>query len=99
MALGEAAAGGLERPTTLLARAVGRSGGSLTGPDQKAVRVLPDACAQAVAAAITLAISSKEPRMIRARIESCVAGGLRFAEGDKTKIVPPSAQGSETWGR
>lgn len=83
-------AGDTATPTTWLALAVGRSGGSVSAPDQKPLPAQPQACAQAVAAAIIIAVSRKSADEIRAWIEACVDGGLAFAAGGDVKIVAPA---------
>ena len=82
-------AGDKKRPTTWLALAAGRSGGSLSAPDKEPVAPAPEACAQAVGAAITLAIVAKDPRELRGWIEACVASGLAFAAGGEVTISAP----------
>jgi hypothetical protein len=75
------AAGEQNRATTWLALAAGRSGGSMTAPDQKPLAAQPSACARAANAAITLAICAGDPYAIKTRINACVEAGLSFAEG------------------
>lgn len=79
-----------KRPTTWLALAAGRSGGSLSAPDKEPVAPAPEACAQAVGAAITLAIVAKDPREIHGWIEACVAGGVAFAQGGGADVRAPA---------
>jgi hypothetical protein len=80
-------AGDQARATTWLALAVGRSGGSVSAADQKAVVPPPYACAQAVNAAIVLAICGEDPKGIGARVRACVDAGVRFAEGGEARMV------------
>jgi len=86
------ASGDPSSPTTWLALAVGRSGGSVSAPDQKPIPAPPQACAQAVAGALAIAVSQRPPTEIRAWIEACVKGGLAFAEGRDLKISAPGAK-------
>ena len=88
-ALDIGAAGDPERPTTWLALAVGRSGGSVSAPDQKPILPAPAACAQAANAAIVLAISGQEPKTIGGWLKACVDAGVRFAEGGEARVIPP----------
>ena len=83
-------AGDPERATTWLALAVGRSGGSVSAPDQKPIVLPPAACAQAANAAIVLAICGGEPRTIGAWTVACVEAGIRFAEGGDARVTAPS---------
>ena len=89
LALGLAAA--QERPTTWLALAAGRSGGNVAPPDHPPAPAAPEACAQAVSAAVTLALVAREPREMLPWIAACVGGGIAFAEGGEAKILPPAA--------
>jgi hypothetical protein len=82
-------AGEQERPTTWLALAAGRSGGSVSALDQKPIVPSPAACAQAANAAIVLAICGGEPKAIGAWVRACVEAGVRFAEGAEARVVAP----------
>jgi hypothetical protein len=82
-------AGDAKRPTTWLARAAGQSGGSLTPPDKKPRPAPPAACAQAVNAAIVLAITQGDSKSIGGWIKACVDAGVRFAEGGEARVVAP----------
>jgi len=98
-ALAIGAAGDQDRPTTWLALAVGRSGGSVSAADQKPIVPPPSACAQAVNAAIVLAICRQDPRTIGAWVSACVEAGVRFAEGGEARVAaprPPDAKSSAT---
>ena len=86
-ALAIGTAGEQAQPTTWLALAVGRSGGSVSAPDQKPIVLSPSACAQAVNAAIVLAICGQDPKAIRGWVEACVEAGIRFAEGGEARVV------------
>lgn len=77
------------RPTTWLALAAGRSGGSITAPEQTPISPAPEACAQSVNAAIVLAISVQDPPAIGEWIKACVEAGIRFAEGGEARVAPP----------
>jgi len=79
-------------PTAWLALAAGRSGGSVSAPDQEPIPAPPQACAQAVVAALAIAVSQQPPTEIRAWIEACVKGGLAFAEGGELKVFAPGAK-------
>ncbi len=78
------------RPTTWLALAAGRSGGNVAPANLPPTPATPEACAQAVSAAITLAIVTKEPREMPGWMDACVSGGVAFAEGQEMKIVAPA---------
>ncbi|SRR5579883_151522 len=89
LAIGETA--DRRQATTWLAVAAGRSGGSLTAPDQKPLPPQPSACARAAYAAVILAACSGDAADIPKRIRACAEAGVRFAEGgDPRPIVPPS---------
>ncbi len=88
VALDLAARSDPKRPTTWLARAAGWSGGSVIAPEHTTVPPAPDACAQAAAAAVTLAIVAQPPMTIPLWIDACAAGGLRFADGGEARIEP-----------
>jgi hypothetical protein len=77
------------RATTFLARAAGHSGGSIAGPDQRAAPASADACAQAVQAAVVLAIAAQPTALMTGWIEACVEAGIRFAEGGEARVDPP----------
>lgn len=79
------------KPTTWLALAAGRSGGNVAPADQPPVPAAPEACAQAVGAAVVLAIVSHAPADIPDRLSACIAGGIAFAEGGDLKIQPDPA--------
>jgi hypothetical protein len=74
---------------TLLALAAGRSGGSLAAPDRPPAPAPAEACAQAVQAAVVLAISKQPAALIPDWIEACVDAGIRFAEGGDAHVDPP----------
>ncbi len=84
-------AGDPERATTWLALAAGRSGGSVSAPDQKPIAPGPAACAQAANAAIVLAITGGDPRAIGAWTVACVEAGIRFAEGGEARVIAPKS--------
>ena len=88
-ALDVGSTGDLQRPTTWLARAAGYSGGSVIAPEHAPMAPPPEACAQAVSAAVVLAITQQPPLTISSWIEACVLGGLRFAEGGEARIERP----------
>jgi hypothetical protein len=77
--------------TTWLALAAAWSGGSMLAPNVKPLPAPPAACAQAVNAAILLAISSLGPASMIAWIRTCAEAGVRFAEGGDARVTPPSA--------
>jgi hypothetical protein len=91
-------AGEQARATTWLALAVGRSGGSVSAPDQNPIVPPPSACAQAANAAIVLAICGEEPKTIGAWISACVEAGIRFAEGGEARVVAPRSPDAKSWG-
>ncbi len=88
-------AGDQELPTTWLALAVGRSGGSVSAPDQKPIIPAPAACAQAANAAIVLAITHGEPRAIAGWVRACVEAGVRFAEGGEARVIAPKLEAAD----
>jgi len=88
-ALAVGMAGDQARATTWLALAVGKSGGSVSAPDQNPIVPSPSACAQAVNAAIVLAICGEDPKVISAWISACGEAGIRFAEGGEARVVAP----------
>lgn len=92
-ALDLGASGETSSPTAWLALAAGRSGGSVSAPDQEPIPAPPQACAEAVAAALALAVAQQPPTEIRAWIEACGKSGLAFAEGGEMQIVAPTAKG------
>jgi hypothetical protein len=82
-------AGDPRRATTFLARAAGRSGGSIAASDQRAAPASAEACAQAVQAAVVLAITAQPTALMSGWIEACVEAGIRFAEGGDARVDPP----------
>lgn len=77
--------------TTWLARAAAWSGGSMCPPELKRLPAPPAACAQAVNAAIMLAVCAGEPLGVMKRIAACVEAGIRFAEGGDAHVSLPEA--------
>ena len=94
-ALAVGAAGGRRVPTTWLALAAGRSGGSLVAPEHKPMPPQPSACARAANAAIILAITAQQPTAIPPWICACVEAGIRFADGGDAKVIPPREGAAE----
>jgi hypothetical protein len=82
-------AGDTRHPTTLLALAAGRSGGSVAAPDQRPAPASAEACAQSVQSAVVLAIAKQPAALIPDWIEACVEAGIRFAEGGDAHVDPP----------
>lgn len=72
--------------TTWLARAAAWSGGSMCLPDLKPLPAPPTACAQAVNAAIVVAVCAGEPIDVMKRIRACAEAGTRFAEGGEARV-------------
>ena len=87
--------------TTWLARAAAWSGGSMCPPELKPLPAPATACAQAVNAAIVLAVCAGDPMGVMKRVVACAEAGIRFAEGAEARVVLPdaSAMGSTTKGR
>ena len=85
-------AGDRKRPTTWLALAAGRSGGSVAPPDKDPVAPRPVDCAQAANAAIVLAICTTNPKEFGSWIRACVEAGIRFAEGGDARPIVPSTR-------
>ena len=81
-------------PTTWLALAAAWSGGSMTAPDVKPMAAPAAACAQAANAAIMLAITQSDPKIVRGWIDACVEAGLRFADGGEARVTPPVGIGA-----
>ncbi|HLJ71590.1 MAG TPA: hypothetical protein VKU03_09750 [Roseiarcus sp.] len=69
------------RPSTWLAWAAARSGGSMTAPDQKPQPAQPSSCARAANAAVILAACAGDAQAIPQRLQACAEAGIRFAEG------------------
>lgn len=86
-ALAAAGAGDLKAPSTWLAFAVGRSGGSLSPPDQKPTSAPPSACAMAANTAIMMAACAGDPRGVVQRITACAEAGIQFAEGGDATVT------------
>ena len=81
------ATGGARR--LFLARAAGRSGGSIAAPDKPAAPAAAEACALSVQAAVVLAIAAQPAALMSGWIEACIEAGIRFAEGGDARVDPP----------
>ena len=77
--------------TTWLARAAAWSGGSMCPPEVKPLPAPPAACAQAVDAAIVMAVCAGEPIDVMKRMAACAEAGIRFAEGGEARVSLPEA--------
>jgi hypothetical protein len=73
--------------TTWLARAAAWSGGSMCPPEMKPLPAPAAACAQAVNAAIVLAVCAGEPIGVMKRVAACAEAGIRFADGGEAKVL------------
>jgi hypothetical protein len=89
-ALAAASAGDLNAPTTWLAFAAGRSGGSLSAPDKEPMPAPPSACPMAANTAIMMAACAGDPHGVVQRITACAEAGIRFAEGGDAKLYAPA---------
>ena len=89
-ALAYSQASDLKAPGAWLARAVGYSGGSLLAPDQPVTLPAPDACAQAVNAALVLAATAAPATAVLPWIRAFAEAGIRFAQGEEARVVPPA---------
>jgi hypothetical protein len=89
-ALAAADAGDHSAPTTWLAFAAGRSGGSLSAPDQPPRPAPPSACAMAANSAVMMAVCSGDPLDVVERVRACAEAGFRFAEGGDAKVSAPT---------
>jgi hypothetical protein len=83
---------GLGSPGSWLARAAGYSGGSVLAPDQPATPAPPEACAQAVHAALITATTTLPPLAILPWMRACGEAGVRFAQGEDAKVIAPRLQ-------
>jgi Family of unknown function (DUF6931) len=95
-ALAAASGGDPSAPTTWLAFAAGRSGGSLSAPDQPPMPAPPSACAMAANAAVMMAACAGDPLGVVPRIRACAEAGIRFAEGGDAKVRAPAPAGSKS---
>lgn len=85
----------LDWPSTWMAMAAGNAGGSIA-PEGSAYpyQAPPESTAVNVKAGVVLGIA-KRPGAEHARwIEACVEAGLRFADGEELKVLPPAALAS-----
>ncbi|MGO9232648.1 MAG: DUF6931 family protein [Methylocella sp.] len=92
-ALAAGNAGDPRAATTWLAFAAGRSGGSLSPPDQRPMPAPPTACAMAANTAVMMAACAGDPRAVVQRIAACAEAGIRFADGGDATVTgsPASA--------
>ncbi len=94
-ALAAANAGDLSAPTTWLAFAAGRSGGSLSPPDQPPMPAPRSACAMAANTAVMMAACAGDPRGVVQRITACAEAGICFADGGAATVTGPKASASQ----
>ncbi len=94
-ALAAANAGDHRSPTTWLAFAAGRSGGSLSPPDQPPMPAPRSACAMAANTAVMMAACAGDPRGVVQRITACAEAGICFADGGAATVTGPKASASQ----